>query len=144
MKMLMLAFAVLAGISNPIQSAANAALSKTVGPILTVAAVYAVAIMTLVLVAPVLGVGKPAKFAEVPWWAWTAGLCNIIFVLVGTTVTRKIGSATFVVTTLTAAVIVSILLDQFALMGLPQRSITLWRVLGGGLAIAGVVMVARG
>ena len=46
-------------------------------------------------------------------------------------------------TTLVTAVVLSIALDQFGLLGLELRPAPWPRLLGGAIAIAGVVLVAR-
>ena len=136
-----------AGLSNPIQSAANAALHKALSQnILVVLAIYGVALGGLAVLSPFLGVsvrGLGGRLSGVPWWAWTAGLCNLLFILASATATKQIGSATFTVVALVSAVVLSILLDQFGIMGLEQRPATMLRIVGGALAVAGVVMVAR-
>lgn len=146
MNALFFALAVMAGLSNPIQSAANAGLNKAVGPVLAAFTVYAVAIGGLICLAPFLGLSlrdAGGRFAAVPWWAWVGGLCNVTFVLAGALATKQIGSAAFTVTTLTCAVLLSILLDKLGIMGLEARPITALRLLGGLLAVGGVVLVAR-
>ena len=77
-----------------------------------------------------------------PWWAYSGGLCNLLFVLAGAIATRKIGSAAFTVTVLTCAIILSILLDSFGALGLEVHALTWQRAVGGALAIGGVVLVS--
>jgi bacterial/archaeal transporter family-2 protein len=146
MKAFLFALAALAGLSNPIQSAANAGLNKALGPALTGFVVYTVAVGGLLCLSPFLGLSlrdAGSRFAAVPWWAWVGGLCNVTFVLAGALATKQIGSAAFTVTTLTCAVVLSIVLDKFGIMGLDERPITTLRLLGGALAIGGVVLVAN-
>ena len=146
MQFLFIGLAMLAGLSNPIQSAANAALNKTLGnPLLAACVIYAVALAALLLCGAIAGLpfrGAGARFGGIPWWAYAGGLCNLIFVLAGATATQKIGSAAFTVTTLVTAVILSIILDKYGLLGLPMREATWPRLIGAALAIGGVTMVS--
>ena len=146
MQFLFVGLAMLAGLSNPIQSAANAALNKALGhPLIAASVIYAIALTGLLLCGLITGLplrGAGARFAGIPWWAYAGGLCNLVFVLAGATATQKIGSAAFTVTTLVTAVILSIILDKYGLLGLPMREATWPRLVGAVLAIGGVTMVS--
>ena len=134
--------------SNPLQSAANAALNKEVGqPLVTGLVVYAVAVGGLLVcvgVAALAGVsfGGLGKIGGLPWWAFVGGLCQLTFTVAAAVSTQKIGSAAFTVTVLVIAVVLSIVLDKYGLMGLPVRDATWLRMLGAALAIGGVTLVA--
>ncbi|PZP47307.1 MAG: hypothetical protein DI601_04045 [Azospirillum brasilense] len=56
---------------------------------------------------------------------------------------RKLGAGPYTALTLTAAVVTSVLLDHFGLVGFEVRSLSLPRVLGCALMIGGVVLIAR-
>ena len=146
MQWLLVGLAALAGLTNPIQSAANAGLNKALGQVvLSALVIYGVALLALLVLSPFLGVssrGLGQRIASVPWWAWLGGLCNLTFVLAGALATKKIGSASFTILSLVCAVLVSLLLDQLGVLGLEHRPATLLRLLGGGLAVAGVVLVS--
>ena len=145
MKLLFFGLAVLAGLSNPVQSAANSALNKALGnPVVAAACVYGVAVVTMAIVAAVWGFPVReafAKTADVPWWAWVGGAGGVVFVFAGALATKQIGSGPFTVTTLVTAVVLSIALDHFGLLGLEKHAATWPRLLGGALAIAGVFLV---
>jgi transporter family-2 protein len=138
--------AMVAGLSNPIQSAANATLNKTLGhPLLAVVIIYAVAVAALLL--GLVVTGTPArlvaeKAGNIPWWAYGAGICNLVFAFAGATATQKIGSGAFTVTVLVTAVVLSIVLDHYGWLGLPVRPATWPRMIGAALAIGGVTMVS--
>ena len=149
MQALFYALAVLAGLSNPLQSASNAALNKGTGqPLVAGMVVYAVAITALLACAVIAAIfGTPlreaaGKLGGLPWWAFVGGLCQLTFTLAAAVSTQKIGSAGFTVTVLVVAVVLSIALDQYGLMGLPVRDATWPRLLGAGLAIVGVTLVS--
>ncbi len=146
MKLLLIGLAALAGLGNPIQSAANAGMHKGIGQVvLTSLLIYLVAIIGVLLLSPFLGLsfrGVGQRIATLPWWAWLGGLCNLAFVASAAVATKRIGSATFTIVTLVCAVILSILLDQFGVLGLEHRPATALRLIGGALAIIGVILVA--
>ncbi len=145
MQFLLVGLAALAGLSNPIQSAANSALNKSLQQVIPAAlAIYGVAICCLLLCAPFLGLSLRdvgPKIGATPWWAWLGGICNAIFVLAAALATQRIGSAVFTVTAACCAVVLSIALDRAGIMGLQQHPLNLLRLLGGALAVGGIVLV---
>ena len=146
MKMFMLyGLAILAGLGNPLQSAANAGLNKALGnPVVAAGCIYAVAAVTVTMVAVVweFPVGATiGKMSEVPWWGWIGGAFGVVFVFAGALATKQIGAGPFTVTTLVTAVVLSIALDHLGLMGLERHPANWQRLLGGVLAIGGVVLV---
>ena len=146
MKLLFFGLAVLAGLSNPIQSAANTELNKTLGnPVVAACCIYGVAIATLAVAAAIGGFPRAAlaKAGDVHWWSWIGGACGVVFVFASALATKQIGSGAFTVTTLVTAVVLSIALDHFGLLGLERHPASWPRLLGGALAICGVVLVGR-
>ena len=150
MKALLVLLSVVSGLSNPIQSAATAALNKgTQQPLITALVLYAVAVATLLPLVAGYALWRGLSLAplreaagELPWWVYIGGACNIVFVLVGAVATSKLGSGPFTVITLTAAVLLSIVLDSLGLMRLPVHPLTWPRMVGAALSIAGVMLVS--
>lgn len=75
------------------------------------------------------------------WWNWVGGPLGALIVLAGATLTRELGAAAFIALVVAGQVICSMVLDHFALMGLPESPITWQRVLGGTLVVLGVVCI---
>jgi transporter family-2 protein len=71
------------------------------------------------------------------------GLISIASTMAGLTLAQKFGSGLFTGLSITAAVVTSVVLDQFGLIGFRQHSTSPGRMLGCGLMIAGVWLVAR-
>lgn len=138
--------AIIAGISNPLQSASNSELLKRMdAPIVAAFTVYLIASVCLLLAIPFVGFpvrSAVGKLAGAPWWIAIGGLCNVTFLLASLTITKKLGSGTFTTLVVVSAVVTSVLLDHFGLLGLETRSLTPLRGLGCALAIAGVVLIA--
>jgi bacterial/archaeal transporter family-2 protein len=57
-------------------------------------------------------------------------------------VAQRIGAGPYVGVAVTAAVVMSLILDHFGLVGFEQHRANPWRLLGAALMIAGVVLVA--
>lgn len=136
----------LAGISNPLQSGSNSALLKGIHePIVAAVVVYLVGAACLAACVPFFGFGvRPAlsRLGGVPWWAYIGGICNALFLMCSLLITRKLGSATFTTVVVISAVVTSVALDHFGLMGFEVRAASALRLVGAGLAIIGVVLIA--
>ena len=82
-----------------------------------------------------------AAIQSTPWWNWIGGPLGAMIVLAGAALTPHLGAATFVAFVVGGQLICSVFLDHFALMGLPERSITFGRIIGVFLVIAGVACI---
>ena len=147
MAWLLSAFAILAGISNPLQSGSNSALLKGVGaPVVAAFVVYAVGAACLLACIPFLGFplrGAAARVGGLPWWVFIGGICNAVFLMATLLVTKRLGSATFTTLVVVSALVTSLVLDNYGLMGFEVRAASWPRILGGALAVGGVLLIAR-
>ncbi len=134
----------LAGAANPFQSATNGELNKQLHqPLWAGIATYATGLLGMLLIQ--LFVRQPIPVsgaAGVSWWAWLGGLLSILSTMAGLTLVQKLGSGVFTCLSLTASLVVSVLLDHFALLGLKHHPLSAGRVIGCGLLIAGVWLVS--
>lgn len=140
-------FAVFAGLLNALQSGANATLSKQLQQpffaALVVVTVSATSLITAGLVSGQLGWASLDKSAEVPWWAWIGGMMGATFVMSQLLVAHQIGAGAYLGLTVTAAVVASLVLDHFGLLGFKQHPVNVLRIAGGVLMISGVALIAR-
>jgi bacterial/archaeal transporter family-2 protein len=140
-------FAVLAGALNAIQAGANATLSKTLGqPFLAailILAVSAAGFLVAGLAAGQLSWPEPSAWGRLPWWAWIGGLFGATVLASQLFVAQRVGAGPYVGLVVTAAVVMSLILDHFGLVGFEVHRVNPWRLLGAGLMIAGVGLVAR-
>jgi transporter family-2 protein len=81
--------------------------------------------------------------AAMPWWAPLGGLVGAFAVVMGLVFVDKVGAGPFAGLTITANILMSLLIDHFGLFGMPQHSLNIWRILGGALMTAGIVLIAR-
>lgn len=139
------AFAVAAGLLNAVQAGVNGTLGKQIGQFQAGLVVFTTSFVMFTLLGAVSGrLGWPGtdRIATVPWWAWCGGLLGGLFVLAQLFVAQKLGSAVFMGITVTAAVVMSLALDHFGLVGFEQHSINTGRVIGALLMIGGVGLIA--
>ncbi len=146
MNALLYLFVVLGGVFNVVQSGANAQLKKSLdNPVLAGITVYVTGLAGLLLLLLFVSGAKPAsdKLAQTPWWAWIGGFLSIAPTMAGLMLSQKLGSAVFTALSITAALITSVLLDHLGWVGFEVHPANLWRVLGCGLMISGILLIAK-
>ena len=138
-------FAIVAGAANPFQSATNAELNKQLhSPVWAGVVVYATGLLGLLAVQACVRQAWPGGGAHnVSWWAWTGGLISIVSTLAGLMLAQKLGSGTFMGLTLTAGMVTSVVLDHFGIVGMRQHTASPMRMVGCGLLVAGIWLVAK-
>ncbi len=143
--------ALIAGAANPFQAGTNAELNKQLGqPALAGLWVYLSGLLALLLAALALRRLTPAHLGHashalghVHWWAWLGGVISILSTLAGLLFAQKLGAGLFTGLSITASLIVSVLLDQFGWIGFKQHSASPARLVGCALLVAGVWLVSR-
>ena len=81
--------------------------------------------------------------AKMPWWAAIGGLVGAVQVYAGLTLVNKVGAGAFVGITVTAAMVMSLVLDHYGWFNMPTHPINTWRVLGAVLMVGGVALIAK-
>lgn len=129
-----------------LQAPTNAMLTKAGGsPVL--AALISFAVGTVALLAVWLTSGHrlgSEPFAKLPFYAWFGGLYGAFFVAVAAFAAPRIGLASLVTIGIGGQIVMAIALDHFGLLGLPKDPVTLTKLLGAVLVLAGVVLVRKG
>ena len=145
MSWLFVLFAAAAGALNPFQNV-NAELNKHwQQPLWTATWVYLSGLAGVLLLQLFARQQTPAHGAVVsaPWWAWTGGLVSIGATMIGLLFAQKLGSGVFTGVSITASVLVSILLDHMGWIGFKVHPASPLRLAGAGLMVAGVWLVMR-
>ncbi len=137
--------ALLAGAANPFQSATNGQLNKQLQqPVWAGIAVYGTGLAGMLVIQAFARQPLPTvDLRSVSWWAWTGGVISIGSTIAGLTLVQKLGAGTFTCLSVTAALIISVLLDQFGVLGLRQHTAGPGRLIGCALLVAGVWLVKR-
>ena len=137
--------ALAAGVANPFQSGTNAELNKQLAnPLWASVFVYASGLLGLLLAQIFLRQTFPTgKILGVSWWAWCGGLISVISTVIGLTIAQKLGSGVFTGASVTAALLTSVLLDHFGLIGFKQHSASPARFAGCALMVAGLWLIAK-
>ncbi|MPZ62228.1 MAG: EamA-like transporter family protein [Propionibacteriales bacterium] len=146
-----LAAGVVAGGVLPIQGAINAQVrrtvdaSATVGMISFIVATASIALALAVLVAlrrtPRPQV-KPLR--HMPWWGWLGGFAAATYVVATFSLIPVIGAAPTVALTVTGQQVAAASFDHTGLFGLPIRRLSVTRMTGLVLLVAGSALVQLG
>ena len=140
------ALALLGGISVVIQQVLNANLRAELNSAVWSGFMsYLLGLACMVLLAIMLRepIPSPGLVARIPLWAWTGGMFGAIFIALSIVVAHDLGAAALIALLVTGQMIAAIVLDHFGWLGLAQRPIDVWRVIGVCLLVGGVVMIRR-
>jgi bacterial/archaeal transporter family-2 protein len=141
-----LLLALLIGVVLPLQAGVNAQLRVGLGhPLLAAATSFAVGTVALIVCAAAVRAPIPgaAALARLPWWYWTGGLLGAVYVLAAVVLAPRLGAANLVAAVVAGQLVASLVLDHFGLVGYPRFPITLARVAGVALLLAGLLLIQR-
>jgi len=136
--------ALAAGICIPTQAGINARLSQWAGsPLLAAAISFMVGTLVLagLVVASRSSLPPLSSATSQPWWLWSGGALGAFFVAVTIYLAPRLGATNMLAWLLAGQMLAALLLDHFGLLGYPLHALSLGRVAGVALLIAGVLMI---
>ena len=77
-----------------------------------------------------------------PWWAPLGGLVGAFAVVAGLLFVDKVGAGAFAGLTITANILMSLIIDAFGLFGMEAHSLNGWRLVGAALMVGGIALIA--
>jgi len=81
--------------------------------------------------------------ADMPWWAPLGGLAGAFAVVAGLIFVNQVGAGAFAGLTITANILMSLVIDKYGWFGMDTHPLTGWRILGGVLMVAGVTLISK-
>jgi len=81
--------------------------------------------------------------AEGPWYIWLGGFIGAIFVGYITWINQQQGVALTFALVVSGQIFVSLLIDHYGLFGSAVRTITLEKIMGAALIIAGIILIKK-
>ncbi|MCZ8193961.1 MAG: DMT family transporter [Brevundimonas sp.] len=143
------AFAVAAvivgGAFTALQGPTNARLAGAVASPVN-AALISFAVGTLVLAALAAVLRTPPDMAAtraLPFWAWLGGAYGAVFVVAAAFAVPRLGVASTITLMIAGQLALSLVLDHFGWLGVPRQPLSLTRIAGVALVLAGVLLVRR-
>lgn len=89
------------------------------------------------------GLPDPEGLRSIPWWVYLAGAIGASIVVVQLTAAPRLGAALLVAIFVGGTALGSLVCDRFGLAGYERTTIPLERILGMGLVVGGIILVAR-
>ncbi len=80
--------------------------------------------------------------SAMPWWAPLGGLAGAGAVIAGLLFVNRVGAGPFAGLTITANILMSLMIDQFGLFGMQPHSMNLGRAIGAALMTGGIILIA--
>jgi transporter family-2 protein len=139
--------AVLLGVLAAIQPLMNAVLARATGNPFGAAAIsILVAFLGALALVAISGRGDTSRaaLASVPWWIYLAGFVGTAFVAGGVVIAPVTGALLFVICVVAGQLVGALLADHLGAFGVAVRPVTLARLAGLALVLAGAVLVQRG
>ncbi|TWB90640.1 transporter family-2 protein [Bradyrhizobium macuxiense] len=83
------------------------------------------------------------SIAAMPWWAPLGGLIGAFAVVAGLLFVGRVGAGTFGGLTITANILMSLLIDKYGWFGMTVHELTLGRAAGAVLMMFGIFLISR-
>ncbi len=134
-----------AGALVAMQAPINSRLGKTVGGVQAATFSFLVGTAALVAISFILrgGLSSLGQVGKVPWWALVGGLLGAVYVFVALEAVRTLGASGLTAVVITGQLTMSVVIDRLGLLGVARTPVSVHRVLGIVLLIAGVALVVR-
>jgi transporter family-2 protein len=133
-----------AGVSFVFQQAVNANLRAEVGSPWWAGFISYLG-GTLAMLAMVVALREPlltgAAMARTSWMSWTGGLFGAIYIAISILLLPRLGAALVVALIVLGQMIGALAFDHFGLLGVPENPVSLARVVGAALLVAGVALI---
>jgi bacterial/archaeal transporter family-2 protein len=145
-RFLLIIMAFISGAILPIQATINFRLSKNVGgPIIAAFVSFAVGTIGLLIY---LISWRQLNFRELfvhtsPWWIWIGGLLGTFYVAAIVMLVPRLGVALAFSLVIAGQTITALIFDHFGWLGMAVREISLGKIIGVVLLIAGVVLIRK-
>lgn len=142
------AVALACGSMLAIQASVNARLAAIVGGQPLVAAFISFSVGTLFLGVGALLHGNSAavsaRICQMPWWCWTGGVLGGVFVASVSFLAPKVGLVNLTFLLIMGQLLMSVIIDNFGLLAMPQRPLMWWKYAGLMIMLVGVIFFMFG
>ena len=82
-----------------------------------------------------------AALLRAPWWMWTGGLFGATYIVLSVVVSRRLGTAVLLASTVVGQLTMALVIDHWGLLGAPVHRLSASRILGALLLVAGVFVM---
>ena len=102
-----------------------------------------VAFLTCVLLCQPRPTPTAEGIAGMPWWAPLGGLIGAFAVVAGLLFVNQVGAGAFAGLTITANILMSLVIDKYGWFGMEVHPLGAGRMLGAALMVGGIVLISR-
>ena len=133
-----------AGVSFVFQQAVNANLRSEIGSPWWAGFISYLG-GTLAMLAMIVALREPwltgAAMSRTSWMSWTGGIFGAIYIAISILLLPRLGAALVVALIVLGQMLGALAFDHFALLGVPENPISLARLAGAALLVAGVILI---
>ena len=102
-----------------------------------------VALLAYVLITQHSALPAASPLVQAPWWKYTGGLFGVLYISSIIIIAPKIGAANTIGFIVGGQLISAVVFDHFGILGFPVKPLTMLRILGVALMVAGVYLVRK-
>jgi len=137
----------LIGAILPVQAVLNARLGKqTGGPLISAMLSFLVGLIVLVIInlaTHYTALSSMKLLSVSPWYVWMGGLLGAVYVTCIIFVNQQQGVALTFALVVAGQIFISLLIDHFGLFGSIVRPLSMPKIIGAILIVAGLVLVKK-
>jgi transporter family-2 protein len=128
-----------------LQAPINSVLGHRVGTWQAAFLSMAIGTVALALIAALAkgGLGQVAEVRGIGWVYLTGGVLGAAYITSVLVTVRALGAGGVVAATIAGQLAISVVIDQFGLLGVPRQPVTAAKVAGLALLVAGTYLVVR-
>jgi bacterial/archaeal transporter family-2 protein len=147
MRYILMFVTLIVGALMPVQAILNTRLGKQIGGSLMgslmsfLVGLICLFILNLATNYPAVAQLKPS--ATSPWYIWLGGILGAIFVGYITYVNQRQGMALTFALAVSGQIFASLVIDHYGLLGSAVRTITLEKIAGAVLIVAGLILIKK-
>jgi transporter family-2 protein len=143
--LLPLILVLIAGIGLAVQPPTNAALATASGSvILSALTSFLIGAVVLLVAWAAIDRTSPMALKGAPGWAWLGGFYGAGFVAVLAYAAPKLGISVALTAAIASQLVAALIVDHFGLFDVKVEPVSIGKLVGVGLVIAGAVVVRRG
>lgn len=135
------------GAMMPVQAILNTRLGKQIGgPLMSSMMSFIVGLICLIFINLATNYSSVVQLkpsATAPWYLWIGGIFGAIFVGYITYVNQRQGMALTFALAVSGQIFASLIIDHYGLLGSAVRTITLEKIAGAVLIIAGLILIKK-
>jgi transporter family-2 protein len=134
-----------AGALVAMQAPINSTLGRNVGTFAAATISFATGTLVLVTICVTVGggLGDVGNVRNLPWYYLVGGVLGAAYVTTALVTVRELGASGVTASVIAGQLGTSVILDRLGILGLPEKAVTVPRLIGVALLTVGVFLVVR-